>query len=197
MKIALDLDGTLADLHGAMIRHSEYEDHHFDSWYKPDFNTFLSEASTVWDDYWWDINPVEPNLCEKTALLTADHTVDIVTNTVGSDEATISWLDKYGISYRDIVRPSQEGMSKSEMEYEVYIDDKPSMGGEVNMLYIPDRRWNQEVRGQGEYIYHSYEMSYIESEGLPANHFETPAPHVVRITDIHDVLYDLHRYENV
>lgn len=196
MKIALDLDGTLADLRGAMISHSSYDDSDFEQWEKPDFSLFLSEASTVWDDYWWDVQPVEPYLHEKTKMLSGDHHVDIVTNTVGSNEVTQKWLDKHDICYEDVVRPSTVGASKSELDYDVYIDDKPSMAGTVSLLYIPDRQWNQDVRGLSgahDYLYHSYEPSFVESEGFPSGQTATSAPHVIRVTDLHDVVYDLCR----
>lgn len=193
MKIALDLDGVLADLHGAMVEHTDFTDADFEQWDKPNYNHFMSEASRVWSEHWDDIPPVEPALEYKTAQLAADNHVDIVTNTAGPDPAIEQWLDKHDIVFESIVRPYSDGKDKHHLDYDLYIDDKPSMAGQVSILYIRDRTWNQTVRGDGEYLYHSYEPSYIESEGYPSGHFMSQLPWVIRVTSIADVLQDIDR----
>lgn len=191
MKLALDLDGVLADLQHAVIEHTEYTSSDFDQWDKPDYNNFISEASRVWSDHTMDIPPVEHNLDLKTAQLDSEHHVDIVTNTVGSDEDIIPWLDHHGIQYESIVRPYSMSCDKPDLDYDAYIDDRPGMASQVPVHYIRDQKWNQRVRGGSGYLYHSYETCYVNSEGLPKNHFESDLPFVVRVTDLNDVIYDL------
>jgi hypothetical protein len=201
MKIALDLDGVLADLQHTMIEETTYTSSDFQQWDKPDYNHFMSEASRVWSDLWDDIPPVEDHLDIKTDILHQSYHVDIVTNTAGPDEAITQWLDTHGIVYGSIVRPYSQSCDKQHLDYDVYIDDKPGMAGTVRTLYLRDRFWNQSERGHGprdggsngDYIYDSYEDSYIDSEGFPENHIESDVPNVVRVTNLHDVIHDLER----
>lgn len=192
MRIALDLDGVLADLNHTIVEKTEYTMSDFEQWDKPDYNHFMSEASRVWDDHWDEIPPVEQNLDYKTAQLASNHHVDIVTNTVGSDEAVTQWLDEHGIVFEEIVRPYSQGTDKQHLDYDAYIDDKPAMAGEVGVLYLRDQLWNQTERGLGEYLYYSYEPSYVDSEGpLKPDPFRSDAPWVIRITTLDHVLTDL------
>lgn len=192
MRIALDLDGVLADLQHTMIEETKYTSDDFEQWSKPDYNFFMQEASRVWREYWQDIPPVEDRVELTTAQLAADHHVDIVTNTAGPDDAITKWLDKHGVYYEEIVRPYSHGCDKPDLDYDAYIDDKPTMAGAVDVLYLRDQRWNQSVRGSGQYLYYSYEDCYVESEGpLKPDPFRSDAPWVIRITDLDDVLFDL------
>lgn len=196
MKIALDLDGVLADLHAAMVADTSYTRSDFEQWDKPNYDRFMRDAARVWNDTWDVIDPVEPHIGSKTEALNSEHTVDIVTNTAGSDESVRQWLDKHNVSYESIVHPRAHGYDKPDLdtEYDCFIDDKPDMAGSVSMLYLRDQRWNQRVRGSGEYLYHSYESSYVDSEGYPDGHFDSDAPCVVRVTSLADVLFDIKTY---
>jgi hypothetical protein len=192
MKIALDLDGVLADLNGAMVEYTAYEPEDFEQWDKPEYDVFRREAERVWTEHWNNIRPMEANLEQTVELLTADHTVDIVTNTVGEERYVKAWLQRQGITYNRFVHTEMmDGIDKPDLNYDMYIDDKPAMAGQVDVLYIPDRKWNQTIRGDGHYLYHSYEPSYINSEGLPSHTFNDGVPDVVRVTGLLDVIHDL------
>lgn len=191
LEIALDLDGVCADLQGAMIEYTPYGEDDFTEWHKDDYNVFMSEASRVWEEHWQDIEPVEPCIDHYTGALAEQYTVDIVTNTAGKDGYVKVWLDQHNVSYRNLVRPYSSGCDKPDCEYDVFIDDKPGMAGEVSTQYIVDQPWNQSVRGDGRYIYHSYEPSYLESEGLPSDHIGDVGFNVIRVTSLLDVLFDL------
>jgi hypothetical protein len=196
MKIALDLDGVLADLQDAMIAETEYTERDFEQWAKPNYNFFLSEASRVWSEHWNDIEPVDENVAEHVEHIREDHTVDIVTNTAGPNEYVEMWLNEHSIGYNDIVRPYVVGGDKHDLEYDAYVDDKPDLAGRVNLLYLRDRSWNQSIRGMNgpsQYLYHSYEDSYVDGEGYPNGHFDSTVPYVVRITGLEDVVDDLKR----
>jgi 5'(3')-deoxyribonucleotidase len=195
LKLALDLDGVLADLQSAMVEHTAYCQQDFEQWEKPNHNTFLSEASYVWSDYWQEIEPVEKHLSTKTGELSQQFEVDIVTNTVGSNDVVEQWLSKHGVVYEELVRPYSLGTDKQHLDYDVYVDDKPSLHGTVPLLLLRDRRWNQTIRGgigEQQYFYYSYEPSYIEVEGTPEKSIiemsEAYDPYVVRITGLRDVL---------
>lgn len=193
MRIALDLDGVLADLQSSMIEQTIFTQSDFEQWEKPKYNHFMSEASRVWDG-WESISSVEHNIDMKTAQLAADHHVDIVTNTAGSDDVIEQWLDTHGVQYESIVRPYARGGDKPDLDYDCYIDDKPGMAGEVDVLYLRDQRWNQSIRGDGQYLYYSYEQSYVESEGpLETDPHVGHGPWVIRVTGLDDVIEDLDR----
>jgi len=194
MRVALDLDGVLADLQNKMIQETRYTDSDFEQWEKPDYNHFMSEASRVWRDHWDEISSVEHNVDMKTEQIAQDHHVDIVTNTAGPDEAVEQWLDKHGVQFEEIVRPYSQGCDKPDLNYDLYIDDKGAMAGDVGVLYLRDRFWNQTIRGDGQYLYYSYEPSYVESEGhLNVDPYASDAPWVIRITGLDDVIMDLDR----
>lgn len=192
MRVALDLDGVLADLQNKMIQETRYTDSDFEQWEKPDYNHFMSEASRVWREHWDEISSVEHNIDMKTEQIAQDHHVDIVTNTAGPDVAIEQWLGKHGVQFESIVRPYSEGCDKPDLDYDLYIDDKGAMAGEVGVLYLRDRFWNQDVRGSGQYLYYSYEDCYVNSEGpLKPDPFRSDAPWVIRVTGLDNVLYDL------
>lgn len=191
MRIALDLDGVLADLHGAMIQRTPYTQSDFEQWDKPNYNTFVHEASRIWSNHWDEISSVEHNVDMKTAQLARDHHVDIVTNTVGPNDSVEKWLDKHGVQFESIVRPYNHGGDKADLDYDAYIDDKPGMAGNVAVLYLRDQLWNQHVRGDGDYLYYSYEDDHPATEPLTADPFASDAPWVIRITGLDDVVTDL------
>lgn len=191
MKIALDLDGVLADLHRAVVEHSHYtvEDfEQFGEW--DDFDRFWATAGTVWDEHYREIDPINPHIAQDVSFIGRNHTVDIVTNTAGSDEAAQVWLDDHDVPYNAFVRPPADEY-KDALDYDLFIDDNPYLAGDVSLLYLRDRQWNQSVRGSGEYFYHSYEDSYIESEGFPSGHIGTDDPWVVRVPGLAAVGLDL------
>lgn len=209
MKVALDLDGVLADLHAKMVPHTKYsyEDFHtFGEW--DDFEHFYSEAARVWKKHWHEIEPVEDSLSHKVAQLAANHEVDIVTNTAAEDRYAKAWLHQQEIVYEDFVRPPEYGY-KDALDYDLFIDDNPYLCGDVPVQYVVDQPWNQTERGSGNYLYYSYEESYVESEvcraerdstvgnpqvtegPLKPDPFRSDAPWVIRVNGLDDVLYDL------
>lgn len=185
MRIALDLENVLADI----LEEEDFEQWGFDS--DRVFSHFMDVSHDAWAVNWEHIEPTEPNLSETVdRIRSLGYTVDLVTNRDGVDDQIQMWLDKYDISV-NAFRSNPAGTRKSELDYDVYIDDNPLMAGEAQMLYIYDQPWNQHVRGSGQYIYHSYEPGYIESEDIPTGQFESDAPWVVRVTSLRDVLYDV------
>jgi len=191
VRVALDLDGVLADLNAQMLRQTRYTAEDFKTFGEwDDFEHFYSEAGRVWQKHWHEIEPVEPQLGLKVEQLASNHTVDIVTNTAGEDRYAKAWLQSHDIPYEDFVRPPEDGY-KDAMDYDVFIDDNPYLCGDVPVQYLRHQPWNDRERGNGQYIYHSYERSYVDSEGLPTGHFDNETPWVVRVTGLSDVLYDL------
>ena len=137
MRIAVDLDGVLADTMVTFCRILN-ERHstqftvdsfiHWNAWdiahiTKDEFFRTLDEA---WFD-WRMIPPTEENLGEKVARLKNFGEVNIVT---GRSEATVpyanSWLQQHRIPYDEFVR-TVSTRSKVKLNYDLYIDDSAEL----------------------------------------------------------------------
>jgi len=192
MNVALDLDGTIADLRSALIRDMNYELSAFQQWVKADYEQFMADARHVWDDAHCYVPPTEPNIGLTVGeLQSVVDTVDIVTNTAGSIDAVNAWLAKHDVEYNRLIHGVRSGRSKQSYDYDVYIDDKPGMAGTVPVQYMPNRPWNDTVRGGGDYMYHSLEPSYLDSEGIPTRQFETDATWLIRYDGLTDVVENI------
>lgn len=192
MRIALDLDGVLADLQTRMIDQTRYTWSDFQDWGKPDYNHFLSEASRIWSDQHEQISSVDHNIDYKTQQLAEHHEVDIVTNTAGPDDAVCAWLERHGVHYDELVRPYSMGCDKPDLDYDAYIDDKPGMVGQVPVQYLRDRQWNQHLREDDAYEYHSMDGAYTDAHGpIPTDPFGDDRPHVIRVFGLGDAVNHL------
>ena len=187
MRIALDFDGVLADMQKQVIQHTKYTREDFNTWDKRDYETFMEETRRVWINRWDDVKPVESHLDDYTAILSKYGTADIVTNTVAPDHIAEKWLDKHNIEYNDIVR-APGGDKAGETNYDCYIDDNPNMAGNVDLLYLRNKRWNQSVRGSGEYFYTTYENSDPKYESRIGG--QESGPWVIRILTLRDIVSD-------
>lgn len=158
MKIALDLDGTLAQTYEVAFdlldSDVSYEDMESWGWGLREFGeaAFLSAIWHSWTLRPHDIEPIESNVSRKTsALWTRSEQLDIVTadpGHLGIKDAKRAWLDDQNISYDDL-RISPMGGSKTQFDYDVYIDDNPHLPLEVTerpvLLY--DAPYNQDASG--------------------------------------------------
>lgn len=192
MNVALDLDGTIADLQSALMRYMGYHVSSFDQWNKADYEQFMADARHVWDDDSCYVPLTEPNIgLTVEELQSVVDGVDIVTNTAGSIDAVNAWLAQHDVEYDRLIHGVRSGRSKQSYDYDMYIDDKPGMAGTVPVQYMPNRSWNDTIRGDGEYIYHSLEPSYLDSEGIPTRQFKTDAPWVIRYDSLNDVVENI------
>src|SRR5437879_5951801 len=137
MKIAVDLDGVLAE---SMLVWCDRANKEFgtqlnmedlDSWSwwkrfpisKDDFYRILDES---WDD-WKEIPPTEPEIAEKVARIEKFGDLDIVTGrSKRTVEAARSWVDSQKVRYRRFVRVLG-WRDKILLDYDVYIDDAPDL----------------------------------------------------------------------
>ena len=134
MKIALDVDGVLADVilswlhYNNSIRQelSKSEITSWDFWKKFQINRydFYHELSQCWKD-WYKIPPTEKNLSSITKELSKMGQVDIVTaREKKTDSFVKNWLDFHNISYDRYVSVV-DGPTKANLDYDVFIDDSP------------------------------------------------------------------------
>ena len=159
IRIALDLDGTLADIIGSWLKHYnskngnrlEYDNiSKWDFWvdlgYKPE--QFFRELSLCWRE-WRSIKPTEPNLAYTIANLARFGKVDIVT--ARDEESSIYaklWLKEHGIKYDKFILVAR-GSDKAYLDYDLFIDDSPvnarkiTSNGKKILLY--DQPWNRHL----------------------------------------------------
>ncbi|MDE1842895.1 MAG: hypothetical protein KGH95_04515 [Thaumarchaeota archaeon] len=155
MKIALDVDGVLADVIESWLSYnnkvrsviSKSEISEWDFWknYDIDKFDFYNELSTCWRS-WEDIPPTESNIGLTTTHLSNLGTVDIVT---ARDESTHDdvkkWLKLHKINFKNYVGVL-EGIEKSKLDYDIFIDDSPlnakSMLENGKSVILYSQPWN-------------------------------------------------------
>lgn len=158
MKIALDVDGVLADvieswlIYSNKIRSSISKDEitNWDFWKKFKINRydFYEELSTCWKN-WNSIPPTEDNLSVITENLSNFGQVDIVTaRELSTDSFVKNWLKQHDITYQNYVSVI-DGPMKADLDYDVFIDDSP-----LNAIKFLERKknvllysqpWNQNI----------------------------------------------------
>jgi len=146
MKVAMDVEGVLADIcmswiihYGYLFTKSEITDWEFKN-VGITIGRFLEETIVVWKQ--GKVVPEEFNLPDKMPRLP----FDIVTARKGVDLEIVNWLENYRINYDNFV-VSRSSTSKPLLCYDVYIDDNPYMyknlqKGQTQILY--DQPWNQD-----------------------------------------------------
>lgn len=165
MRIAVDMDSTLAataetafKLMGRDARGYSYND--FKSWDWPleEFgaNRYLE---AIWSA--WTLRPTEVPLMEQFTpdwmhkLNEMWEQVDVVTAHPagrGISDGKRDWLDYCGIEYDNLVQVDMD-QTKADLDYDVYIDDKPALAERVNKIrphaqvYMYDQPYNRDAPG--------------------------------------------------
>ncbi len=159
MKIALDVDGVLADVIVSWIeinnqnrtKISKNDVTSWDFWkqFNIDRFDFYSELSKCWEN-WNEIPPTEKNLQQSTKLLNQNATVDIVTaREQYTDTFVKNWLNHFNISYDNYVSVI-DGTMKADLDYDLFIDDSPlnaekfTLKNKKFLLY--NQPWNQNIQ---------------------------------------------------
>jgi 5'(3')-deoxyribonucleotidase len=120
MKIALDVDGVLADVIVSWLNYSNSIRPHIS---KNPFD-FYAELSHCWKD-WKSLPTTEENLSSTTKNLSTLGQVDIVTARERSTDSFVkNWLNYHDISYDNYVSVI-DGPMKADLDYDVFIDDSP------------------------------------------------------------------------
>jgi len=134
MKIALDVDGVLADVIKSWLNYSntirpkisKHEITDWEFWKKFQINRFdfYTELSSCWKN-WKSIPATEENLSTITKNLSNLGQVDIVTAREKSTDSFVkNWLTYHNISYDNYVSVI-DGPMKAKLDYDVFIDDSP------------------------------------------------------------------------
>jgi uncharacterized HAD superfamily protein len=138
MRIAVDLDGVLADTMVTVAnilnrtRSQKLNAESFDRWRaweiagitKDQFFRTLDEAWFSWES----IPPTEEDLKVSVRRLMRFGIVDIVTR---RSRATVPqanfWLERYGIPFDSFVRTSNSTNAKLALDYDLYVDDSAEL----------------------------------------------------------------------
>jgi len=139
-RIAVDLEGVLADIHAAYLE--EYNDtydtdHSLEevaggngwSWMNEmegGFDVFMSITTQAWNGMAdVEIYSLVENLrWPLLKLQRGGFTVDVVTNRIGVDDHVENWLADHNVPYDDLICTP---MDKGEMGYDIYVDDNPHL----------------------------------------------------------------------
>ena len=162
MKIALDVDGVLADVIISWINFSnsirpyisknQVTDWEF--WKKFDINPFdfYSELSSCWKN-WQSVPTTQENLSNITKNLSTIGQVDIVTARERSTDSFVqNWLNHHNISYHSYVSVI-DGPMKADLDYDVFIDDSPLNAIKFlehnKKVILYSQPWNQHISNNG------------------------------------------------
>ena len=165
MKIALDLDGTLADQHsvilplvsslkGVPITVDLIDDYLALRKYGWKDEEVWAFYRTLWVKFNLDaIQPFERDVSFWVKkLMDLGHTIDIVTSHSGEGDEVQpirDWLTKWGIVYNKIEFVGPKG-KKETLDYDVYIDDSPYLAKALSdtktkHLLIYSQPWNASI----------------------------------------------------
>ncbi|WP_316506670.1 5' nucleotidase, NT5C type [Nitrosopumilus sp.] len=158
MKIALDVDGVLADVIQSWLHYnnsirkeiSKSDITSWDFWKKFQINRydFYHELSLCWKD-WGSIPPTEKNLSSVIKDLSKLGQVDIVTARESSTDPFVKkWLDHHNIPYDNYVSVV-DGPIKADLAYDVFIDDSPlnalKFVENSKKIILYSQPWNQHI----------------------------------------------------
>ena len=161
MRIALDVDGVLADVIVAWLnfyrdrtgtRLSKHGITDWDFWkgLGIDQYAFYGELARCWRD-WTRIPPTEDGLSGSVEMLSGAGRVDIVTaREPHTDGFVKDWLRHHGITYDRYVSVIS-GPMKADLDYDVYIDDSPLNASRIvrngKRILLYSQPWNGRVDG--------------------------------------------------
>ena len=158
MKIALDVDGVLADVIQSWLNYSnsirneilKHEITDWDFWKKHQINRydFYAELNSCWKN-WKSIPTTEDNLSLVTQNLSEIGQVDIVTARERSTDSFVkNWLEYYDVSYDNYVSVI-DGPMKADLDYDVFIDDSPLNALKIiqqkKKMILYSQPWNQHI----------------------------------------------------
>lgn len=161
MKIALDVDGVLADvieswlIYNNKIRSNISKDEitNWDFWKKFKINRydFYEELTSCWKN-WASIPPTENNLSIVTQNLSNFGQVDIVTaRELSTDSFVKNWLKLHDITYQNYVSVI-DGPMKADLDYDIFIDDSPLNAIKFlqrkKNVFLYSQPWNQHISDQ-------------------------------------------------
>lgn len=149
MKLALDIEDVIADSHGLTYERSEMLDEEVDGdqWgFSSDDHLmhFLELSELLWRTDYESIPLVEENTPELVREINKHYDVDIVTSRMNVRPQLVEYLDMHDIEYNDLYIVDRKE-SKAQLDYDVYVDDKPALAKEVDRIFLYDQPYNQHI----------------------------------------------------
>jgi len=154
LKIAIDVDGVLADIHTAVFKDlglsytwKDVKVWHFYNKLKGLTKQKYMEAyKRVWKIKWQDIQLIDPEAPAVLKDLSKRHRIDIVTcREKELEPTTLLWLVWKRIPFVDIVLVPPDS-DKTELGfYDLFVDDNPEMAKDRDRVILFDRPWNRKV----------------------------------------------------
>jgi hypothetical protein len=166
LKIALDVDGVLADVIKSWLIYSnkkrspisKEEITNWDFWRKFNINRydFYKELTICWKN-WITLPPMEPNLSQITQNLSEYGQVDIVTaRELSTDNFVKNWLKFHGIVYENYVSVI-DGTMKADLDYDLFIDDSPLNAEKFlekkKSFFLFSQPWNRHISTKSQRIF--------------------------------------------
>jgi len=168
MKIAVDVDGVLADIHTAVFqvlglpytwrdvkRWDFFEDLGIDK------QDFWDAYRYVWDKRWDLIRLVDPDAVTVLQKLSKYHRIDIVTcRDKNLMRGTAIWLALKRIPYDNLVILPPKCDKSQLKDYDVIIDDNPELVKDPRLILFV-RPWNEHVARGVRRIYSFKDLYYL------------------------------------
>lgn len=163
MRIAVDVDGVLADIISVWLAYynrkhnsslSREQIQRWDFWKSIGYSAerFYAELATCWKE-WLKVPAIESDIANSIAMLRSLGKIDIVSAQMAKDYVK-RWLEHNNIVYDEYVSVAR-GVDKADLAYDAFIDDSPinaermSSMGKLVLLY--DQPWNRHL-SNGRYI---------------------------------------------
>ena len=150
MRIAIDLDGTLADIHKVFLEELEKQEdivHSFEdleNYYFDEAPFSLKKFHRLARENWKnrEIPLTDKEIPTHLEKLSQSHRVDIVTARDDVDRKILrNWLNRKNVKFQDLVVDKE----KTHLNYDVLIDDSPSYIGDGMKILLYDRPYNEEA----------------------------------------------------
>lgn len=154
LEVAVDLDGTQADLHTPAVKRStELDAYRPDEFDEAEWKEYKHRSSNVWHNHREEIPLVEPCVPDVMQALHDRHRVTVLTHRRNVDEQIQAWLAEYDIPYDDFIATHHD---KAEFNMDVYVDDNP-IDADGAQVFLRDRPWNADVEAGFDHRLHSLE----------------------------------------
>lgn len=160
MRIAVDLDGVLANSMkawlkiwyeetGQLIEFNRLSDWSFWRELNIDEETFTEILNKAWER-WIEIPPTEENIGEKVLRLRTLGRTDIVTaRSRNTESCALKWLNHNRVNFDKYVWV-KNSEAKADLEYDVFIDDSPSLAELLKntrkLLLLYSQPWNRSIK---------------------------------------------------
>lgn len=157
MRIALDVDGTLADTWGGVVERGWMAESPDVSWEgdRELWDEYLHHSQNLWHNHWEDIEPNELFTYTTTkTMVEFGHTLHVVTARSGVEEQMRSWLDDNRVVHHGFFVEDE----KWRLDFDIHIDDSPSLAYEApldRIVLLPVRSYTPEdlVENPPENVY--------------------------------------------